>query len=71
MAKYKIEINKKWCKACGIGVEFCPKNVLDFGLEGKAAVVDLESCIGCNMCEYRCPDYAIKVEGSEINEAAS
>ena len=71
MAKYIVEIQKKWCKSCGICIDFCPKGVLGFDPEGKADVLNIESCTGCMMCEYRCPDYAIKVEGGVSHEAAS
>ena len=55
-----FDINKKWCKGCGICVALCPKKVLDLK-DGKVEVVDSESCIKCMMCEYRCPDFAIFV----------
>ncbi|MCR4442467.1 MAG: 4Fe-4S binding protein [Peptococcaceae bacterium] len=61
MIKYIIDIRKDWCKACGICVDFCPNGVLGFDPDGKAAVLDIERCTGCMMCEYRCPDYAIKI----------
>lgn len=63
MSKYSIGINKKWCKSCGICIDFCPKNVLGFDEDGKVTLVNEEDCIGCEMYERRCPDYAIKVEG--------
>lgn len=63
MPKYKIEINRAWCKACGICIDFCPKKVLGPDESGKASVVNPDDCTGCFMCERRCPDYAIKVEG--------
>ena len=58
----KIEINRKWCKGCGICAAFCPKNVLGLDEEAeKATVVNPEACIACMMCELRCPDLAIRV----------
>lgn len=65
MAKFKIEIKPAWCKGCQICVKLCPKNVLGLDENGKATVLNIDDCIGCMMCEYRCPDYAIKVEGCE------
>lgn len=63
MAKPKvdrIEINEKWCKGCEICVELCPTQVLEM-VDFKAAVKELEKCIGCMQCELRCPDFAIVV----------
>lgn len=57
----KLVINPKWCKGCGICVEFCPKNVLKI-VHNKVQIVDDEACIKCGLCELRCPDYAIYIE---------
>ncbi len=58
----KIEINRIWCKGCGICAAFCPKKVLGLDEEAeKATVVNPEACIACMMCELRCPDLAIRV----------
>jgi 2-oxoglutarate ferredoxin oxidoreductase subunit delta len=57
-----ISINKSWCKSCGICKKFCPKNVLEFGEDGKPYVKDPEACISCGLCELRCPDFAITLE---------
>ncbi len=59
--KFNITINSAWCKACGICIFLCPKNVFDADDEGKAVVKSLEKCIGCLSCEVHCPDYAIEV----------
>ena len=61
-----ININKAWCKGCGICAAFCPKQVLTVK-DGKAAAVNESACIGCRMCEYRCPDFAIFVKGGKDN----
>ena len=58
-----IRIDEKWCKRCGICVEFCPRNVLFADKEQNIKVKDLENCNLCRFCEMRCPDYAIIVEG--------
>lgn len=57
-----ITINKKWCKKCGICVEFCPKKVFSKDEEGSPVAAHPENCVGCRICEKRCPDFAIKVE---------
>jgi 2-oxoglutarate ferredoxin oxidoreductase subunit delta len=56
----EITINVGWCKGCAICVEFCPKEVL--AMEGSVpAVVNLEACNRCQLCDLRCPDFAITV----------
>ena len=64
-AQFEIALNEKWCKSCGICVAFCPKKVLALNEMKILTVVDKKSCIGCHMCEYRCPDMAISVEKKE------
>ncbi|KUK14446.1 MAG: 4Fe-4S binding protein [Synergistetes bacterium] len=63
--QYKVVINEKWCKGCGLCVAFCPKNVLVMGERLKAEVKYQENCIGCRRCENYCPDFAIIVEEAE------
>ncbi len=60
-----IRINDKWCKQCGICVEFCPREVLVIETRPIPTATDLANCTACRMCELHCPDYAISVE--EIN----
>ncbi|WP_245592119.1 indolepyruvate ferredoxin oxidoreductase subunit alpha [Clostridiisalibacter paucivorans] len=62
----KININKDWCKGCGICVRFCPKNVLELK-NGIVNIKDESACIKCKLCELRCPDYAIFLEKGDIN----
>jgi 2-oxoglutarate ferredoxin oxidoreductase subunit delta len=59
----KFELNRDYCKACGICYGLCPKKVLEPDGEGKPAVVRGDDCILCRLCEYRCPDFAIRAEG--------
>ncbi len=59
----KIVINRKWCKACGICYNLCPKDVLDKDDTGKVVVKNPDACIMCRICEEHCPDYCIKIGG--------
>jgi 2-oxoglutarate ferredoxin oxidoreductase subunit delta len=62
--KFKVNINKDWCKGCLLCVALCPKKVLAMK-NTKAEVVDPDACSGCQLCEIYCPDFAISV--SKIN----
>jgi 2-oxoglutarate ferredoxin oxidoreductase subunit delta len=67
--KIRIDINRDWCKGCGICVAFCPENVLGLDENEKAVVLHPENCAFCGMCELRCPDMAIEV--TKENEQAA
>ena len=60
-----IEVNRDFCKGCGICVAFCPKQVLELDDHEKAVVKRLEKCNACTLCELRCPDIAIEVRSEE------
>jgi 2-oxoglutarate ferredoxin oxidoreductase subunit delta len=60
-------IREKWCKGCDICVALCPKNVLVLK-NGKVFTEKPDDCIGCRLCEMRCPDFAIEVH--EKNQKA-
>lgn len=57
----RIEINRRWCKACGICIAFCPKNVLEADEAGRAVTARLQDCIACELCERMCPDLAVRL----------
>jgi 2-oxoglutarate ferredoxin oxidoreductase subunit delta len=59
--KALVEINRAFCKGCGICVAFCPKKVLELDDHEKAVVKRQEDCNACMLCEMRCPDIAIEV----------
>lgn len=58
-----VQINRHWCKGCGICIAFCPKQALVME-DGKAKSLP-ENCIACGMCELYCPDLAIVVDKSQ------
>jgi len=60
-----VEVNRDFCKGCGICVAFCPKEVLELDDQEKAVVKRLENCNACTLCELRCPDMAIEVRSQE------
>jgi len=57
-----ININLKWCKACGICVDLCPSQVLTKNEKGYPEVKDETKCTKCKLCELRCPDFAIELK---------
>ncbi|MCL4464906.1 MAG: 4Fe-4S binding protein [Chloroflexi bacterium] len=56
-----VVVFAKWCKGCGICVEFCPTKALAMGKEDRPYLLDADRCSSCGMCEIRCPDFAINV----------
>lgn len=69
MAKGKVRFFADRCKACGLCIEFCPKDVLGFDEQtinvlGYHPIKDLkpELCTGCAICGIVCPDLVIEVE---------
>ncbi|ACB85064.1 4Fe-4S dicluster domain-containing protein [Natranaerobius thermophilus] len=63
-----VKVAPKWCKGCGICIEFCPKKVLDYDDKGKVKVTKPEECIKCGLCELRCPDFAIVVKKEDESD---
>lgn len=61
MAGYSISVNSKWCKHCGICVANCSKEVFAMTEKKKMIIQKEDECVGCKLCEYRCPDLALTV----------
>ncbi len=60
--KFHILVREKSCKQCGICSYLCPKQVLTQEVGQCPVATNLDACIGCKLCEMRCPDFAIEVE---------
>jgi len=62
-----IVVDDKYCKGCGLCIEACPQEVLEFDksrLTPKGyhpAKMKEETCTGCGICAVVCPDAAITV----------
>ncbi|HOL16680.1 MAG TPA: ferredoxin family protein [Bacillota bacterium] len=60
-------VSPELCKGCGLCIEKCPSQVLDWstriGIYGTPIVEPkrMERCTGCMLCQYFCPDAAIDV----------
>lgn len=59
---HRFTIIRQFCKGCRVCVDFCPTGTLDLDDRFKVKVANPDKCIGCRMCELRCPDMAIFVE---------
>lgn len=69
--KNQVSLMRVYCKGCGLCVDICPTGTLQLednheSQYGASARIDApEYCIGCKMCEMRCPDFAIFVNYEE------
>ena len=70
LVRQEIEINQNkklivtvsWCKACGICMELCPRDVLgEEEVTKKVILIATEQCNGCGLCELSCPDYVFTI----------
>lgn len=66
-----IVVSTDLCKACGICIELCPRNVFDVDGDGQPVVARLELCTVCLFCEWHCPDFALRVEHSASSHEVS
>ena len=65
----RLQVYHSWCKRCGICWAFCPKQALEQDPQGYPRYRDPKACVGCRMCELRCPDFAIEVVEEERGDA--
>lgn len=60
------------CKGCGLCIEKCPSQVIDWvketGVYGTPIVgaKRIERCTACSICALVCPDAAIDIEKNKI-----
>ncbi|WP_038035041.1 2-oxoacid:acceptor oxidoreductase family protein [Thermopetrobacter sp. TC1] len=57
----QVFIERAWCKSCDICVKMCPERCLELDEKNIARMKAPERCTGCRLCEYLCPDFAIRV----------
>jgi 2-oxoglutarate ferredoxin oxidoreductase subunit delta len=57
-----IALDLGLCKACGICVAICPRQVYDSDELGFPIIARPELCTQCPTCEVHCPDFAIAIE---------
>jgi len=69
--KVRVSVIINRCKECGLCIAVCPTKVLvkstienTYGFHPPEPAY-IEKCIGCRLCEYNCPDFAIFVEKVE------
>jgi NAD-dependent dihydropyrimidine dehydrogenase PreA subunit len=60
MSAYEIKIDVDKCNGEGACKDACPVEVLDVK-DGKAVVVNLDECLGCETCVESCELNCIKV----------
>jgi 2-oxoglutarate ferredoxin oxidoreductase subunit delta len=62
-----LHIEERYCKGCGICIEFCPTKVLKQSKKMNSRGYfppesdEMEKCKKCGMCSLLCPDFAIVV----------
>ncbi len=61
----EIVVNAAWCKKCGICIAYCPTKVFEPAKDGLPIVVRQDECTWCELCELRCPDFAIILRGEK------
>ncbi len=78
MAKRKgrVEVDANRCKACGLCMEFCPKDCFETG-QGLNPLGFIpiryredSDCTACGNCASMCPDMALKIWALDDTAAA-
>lgn len=66
-----LTINEAWCKGCDICVKMCPERCLTLNARMVAELARPDACTACRLCEWLCPDFAIRIESAPTVEGAS
>ncbi|MHA1124265.1 MAG: 4Fe-4S dicluster domain-containing protein [Candidatus Heimdallarchaeota archaeon] len=72
--KHYIVTLEDRCKGCGLCIQFCPKDCLDYSDDFNdkgwrvAKMHRMKDCIKCYMCERMCPDFAIYIDDSDVKK---
>jgi uncharacterized Fe-S center protein len=62
-AEVNPRISAKWCKNCGICLDYCPAGAI-IQKDGSAVILD-DKCIGCGECLVVCKAGAVKMRWGE------
>jgi 2-oxoglutarate ferredoxin oxidoreductase subunit delta len=68
--RHEVRVDTALCKACGICISLCPKQVFDEDESGQPIVARIGDCTACRLCEWHCPDFAIEVVQAAKPKAA-
>ena len=66
-----IVVDGRYCKGCGICVQFCPKHALAISTEINSRgfyvpyFIEGGECTKCRQCELYCPDFAVFIVEEE------
>jgi indolepyruvate ferredoxin oxidoreductase beta subunit len=66
-----LDITESWCKGCDICVKMCPQRCLALNGRQIVTLTDPAACTACRLCEWLCPDFAIRVHAEVTEEAAA
>ena len=67
-SRFRVYVITERCKECELCINLCPTKVLVKGGRPNSRGFRyplprfMDRCIGCRVCEWSCPDYAIFVE---------
>jgi 2-oxoglutarate ferredoxin oxidoreductase subunit delta len=65
--KYKVKIDEKICKGCGLCIIACPRKILKASAKYNSkglhpvSIITGFACSGCGFCYIMCPDTAIEI----------